>query len=202
MEIQSVIEKLKVRGFEPFYFESRDEAIDKIIEIVGKDKTIGFGGSMTVNELDLMDILENEGNKIYSHSKVSAEERDHVYQLAQSANFYISSTNALTEQGEFVNIDGTGNRVTTFTFGVKNVIFVLGTNKIVPSITKAIDRIRNYASPKNCQRLHKNTPCAVTGRCENCNSDDCICNTTVISHHPTSKQDHVYVIIINEELGY
>ena len=99
MEIQSVIEKLKVRGFEPFYFESRDEAIDKIIEIVGKDKTIGFGGSMTVNELDLMDILENEGNKIYSHSKVSPEEIDHVYQLAQSAKSYISSTNALTEQG-------------------------------------------------------------------------------------------------------
>ena len=202
MEINKVVENLKVRGFEPFYFETRDEAIDKIVEIVGHDKSVGFGGSMTVHELELMDILENEGNKILSHSKVSPEERDHVYQLAQSANFYISSTNALTEQGELVNIDGTANRVTTFTFGVKNIIFVLGINKITKDVTSAINRIRNYAAPKNCVRLKKNTPCATLGRCVNCNSDDCICNTTVISHHPTSKQDHVYVIIINEELGY
>lgn len=202
MEINKVVENLKVRGFEPFYFESRDEAIDKIVEIIGHDKSVGFGGSMTVHELELMDILENEGNNILSHSKVSPEERDHVYQLAQSANFYISSTNALTEQGELVNIDGTANRVATFTFGVKNIIFVLGVNKITKDVTSAINRIRNYVAPKNCVRLHRNTPCATLGHCVNCNSDDCICNTTVISHHPTSKQDHVYVIIINEELGY
>ena len=202
MDIQNVLNNLTTRGFEPFYFENRQDAIDKIVSLVGEPTTIGFGGSMTIHELNVMDILEEKGHKIYSHSKVSPEERDHVYQLAQSAKFYISSTNALTEQGEFVNIDGAANRVTTFTFGVKNVIFVLGTNKIVPSVTKAIDRIRNYAAPKNCVRLKKNTPCATLGRCVNCNSDDCICNTTVISHHPTSKQDHVYVIIINEEVGY
>ena len=74
--------------------------------------------------------------------------------------------------------------------------------KITKDVTAAINRIRNYAAPKNCVRLHKNTPCATLGHCVNCNSDDCICNTTVISHHPTSKQDHVYIIIINEELGY
>ncbi len=202
MEINKVLENLKVRGFEPFYFENRNEAIDKIISIVGDKKSIGFGGSMTVHDLGLMDILEEKGHTILSHSKVKPEDRDHVYQLAQRADFYVSSTNALTEQGEFVNIDGAANRVTTFTFGVKNIIFVLGTNKITKDVTSAINRIRNYAAPKNCVRLHKNTPCATLGHCVNCNSDDCICNTTVISHHPTSKQEHVYVIIINEELGY
>ncbi len=202
MEIKSVLENLQIRGFEPFYCENREDAITVILELLKDKKTIGFGGSMTVHELGLMDVLEADGHTIYSHSKVAPEDRDHVYQLAQSADAYVSSTNALTEQGELVNIDGAANRVTTFTFGVKTVLFVLGTNKITKDVTQAINRIRNYAAPKNCVRLHKNTPCATLGHCVNCNSDDCICNTTVISHHQTSKQEHVYIVIVNEELGY
>ena len=202
MDINKVMGNLKVRGFEPFYFENEEEAIEKIVELCGDKTTIGSGGSMTIQDMGLLDVLQNKGHTIYSHSKVTLEERDHVYQLAQSAKFYITSTNALTEQGEFVNIDGAANRVTTFTFGPKNIIFILGVNKITKDVSSAINRIRNYAAPKNCVRLHKNTPCATLGHCVNCNSDDCICNTTVISHHPTSKQEHVYVVIINKELGY
>ena len=202
MNIKNLLANLEERSFEPFYFENREDAINKIIELVGAPTTIGSGGSMTIKDIGLLEKLQSLGHTIYSHSLVKPEERDHVYQLAQSAKVYISSTNALTEQGEFVNIDGAANRVSALCFGPKTIIYVLGTNKIVPSVTKAIDRIRNYAAPKNCQRLNKNTPCAKTGRCENCNSADCICNQTLITHHPTSKQDHVYVIIINEELGY
>ncbi len=202
MNIKNVLDKLAERGFEAFYFENRRDAINKVIEIVDTPTTIGSGGSMTIKDLGLLEVLQELGNTIYSHSLVKPEERDHVYQLAQGAKYYISSTNALTEQGELVNIDGAANRVASLCFGPKNIIYVLGTNKIVPSVTQAINRIRNYAAPKNCQRLNKNTPCAKTGRCSNCNSDDCICNQTLITHHPTSKQDHVYIIIINEELGY
>ena len=202
MDIQFLLDNLKERSFEPFYFENRNDAINKIIALVGEKTTIGSGGSMTIKDLGLLEKLQSLGHTIYSHSLVKPEDRDHVYQLARDAKFYISSTNALTEQGEFVNIDGAANRVSALAFGPKNIIYVLGTNKIVPSVSKAIDRIRNYASPKNCVRLSKNTPCATEGRCSNCNSDDCICNVTTITHHPTSKQDHVYVIIINEELGY
>ena len=202
MNIQSVLENLKTRGFEAFYFENRKDAINKVIEIVDTPTTIGSGGSMTIKDLGFLEVLKELGNTIYSHSLAKPEDINHVYQLAQGAKYYISSTNALTEQGELVNIDGAANRVSSLCFGPKNIIYVLGTNKIVPSVTKAIDRIRNYAAPKNCQRLNRNTPCAKTGRCSNCNSADCICHQTLITHHPTSKQDHVYVIIINEELGY
>ena len=202
MEIQKLLDNLKERSFEPFYFEHRIDAINKIVELIGEPTTIGSGGSMPIKELGLLERLEPIGHTIYSHSLVKPEDRDHVYQLAQGAKVYISSTNALTEQGELVNIDGAANRVSSLCFGPKVIFYVLGTNKITKDVTSAINRIRNYAAPKNCVRLNKNTPCAKTGRCSNCNSDDCICNQTLITHHPTSKQEHVYIIIINEELGY
>ncbi len=200
--MENLLENLKIKGFKPFYFENENEAIEKIKSLIPQGASIGSGGSMTIKELNLLDILEKDGHKIYSHSKATPSEMPTIYQLAQKADYYISSTNALTEKGEFVNIDGTANRVASLSFGPKNIIYVLGTNKITKDVSSAIDRIRNYVAPKNCIRLNKNTPCAKTGRCENCNSDDCICRVTTIHHHPTSKQENVYVIIINKELGY
>ena len=108
----------------------------------------------------------------------------------------------ITRAGELVNIDGAANRVSALAFGVKNVIYVVGINKICPTLEDALDRASNVAAPLNAKRLNKRTPCAVTGKCSKCNSPDCICNVTAITHHPTKYQSNVYVIVVGENLGY
>lgn len=202
MDIKNVMNNLTKRGFKPFYFESRKEALDFILDTIPQNASIGMGGSMTVKELDLDNMLYKRGNTIYSHSLVAPEQRQNVYQLAGSADWYVSSTNALSEQGDFINIDGSANRISALAFGVKNILYVLGANKIAPDLASAIDRARNIAAPPNAKRLNKNTPCATSGQCCLCDSDDCICNATLISHHPTRYQENVYVVIIGETLGY
>ena len=202
MDIKNVLNNLTKRGFKPFYFENRNEAVDFILNLIPQNQTVGSGGSMTVKELGVLNMLFERGNAVYSHSLVAPEQKENVYQLAGSADWYISSTNALSQQGDFVNIDGSANRISALAFGVKNIIYVLGTNKIAPDFDSAIDRVRNVAAPPNAKRLNKNTPCATSGQCCLCDSDDCICNATLISHHPTRYQENVYVVIINEQLGY
>ena len=125
-----------------------------------------------------------------------------MYQHAAKADWFVSSANAVTTEGDIVNIDGTANRVAPLLFGVPNIIYVFGVNKIVDTLDEAIDRIRNHACPLNARRLNKNTPCAITGKCSMCNSADCICNVTTIVHHPTRLQAQVHLIIVPEQLGY
>ncbi|MDE5910737.1 MAG: lactate utilization protein, partial [Clostridia bacterium] len=190
------------RGFKPFYFNDRKSALEFMSNLIPPSATVGIGGSMTVKELGLDNMLAERGNTVYSHSLVSPELRDKVYQLAGSADWYISSANALSEDGDIVNIDGSANRISALAFGVKNILYVLGSNKISPDLASAIDRARNIAAPPNAKRLNKNTPCATSGQCCLCDSEDCICNATLISHHPTRYQENVYVVIIDETLGY
>lgn len=200
--LQKLSNNLKNRGFNPIICKNKEEAISNILNIIPLNSSVGMGGSMTLKEVGADIALSTRGNEVLSHSLVSPDKKDILYQLAQKADFYMSSCNAITIGGEIINIDGSANRVSTLAFGPKNIIYVLGKNKIVTTIDEGIDRIRNYVAPKNCIRLNKNTPCAKTGKCNYCNSDDCICNITTIMHHPTSKQDNVYVIIIDEEYGY
>ena len=203
MQIQKTIDNFTKRGFKPFYFENRKEALDFILDLIPKDASVGIGGSMTVKELGLNAMLSDRGNVVYTHSLgVPLEQREKTYRLAGAANWYISSTNALCESGDFVNIDGTANRISALAFGVKNVLYILGTNKIAKDLASAIDRARNFAAPPNARRCNKNTPCATSNQCCLCDSNECICNATLISHHPTGYQENVYVVIINETLGY
>ena len=108
----------------------------------------------------------------------------------------------MTEGGELVNIDGAANRVSALCFGVKKIVYIIGINKIAPTLGAALDRASNIAAPLNAKRLNKKTPCAVTGKCSHCNSPDCICNVTAITHHPTKYQTEVHVVIAGENLGY
>ena len=112
-----------------------------------------------------------------------------------------ASENALTKNGCLVNIDGRGNRVAAMLDGPKNLVIITGTNKIVDNIEDGISRTRNVATPKNCVRLNKKTPCAIVGHCCNCNSEESICNATVIQHHPMSGKN-VYIVLIDKNLGY
>lgn len=174
MEIQHLIDNLARKGFKPKYFDSQKDAVDFVLDLIPTNASIGIGGSMTIKQLGLDNKLFERGNVVYSHSLVAEEQRDKVYQLAASADWYLSSTNALSESGDLVNIDGAANRISSLAFGVKNILYVLGVNKIAPDVQSAIDRVRNVAAPPNAKRLNKNTPCAKVGKCCLCNSPDCI----------------------------
>ena len=202
MNRQNLLNNLTKRGFKPFFFDNRTEATEFILNLIPPKASVGIGGSMTVKDLGVDKLLYERGNSVYSHSLVAPEQKEKVYQLAGSADWYVSSTNALSEEGDFVNIDGSANRISALAFGVKNILYILGANKITPDLAGAIDRARNVSAPPNAKRLNKNTPCATSGQCCMCDSDDCICNVTLISHHPTRYQENVYVVIINATLGY
>lgn len=203
MQIEKVLENLTRKGFKPFFFKNRESAIEYVLDLIPSSASVGIGGSMTVKELGLDVMLSNRGNTVYSHSLSDPmQKRENVYRLAGSADWYVSSTNALSEDGDFVNIDGTANRISALAFGVKNILYVLGTNKIAPDLASAIERARNVAAPPNAVRCNKNTPCSTSGQCCYCDSEECICNATLISHHPTKYQENVYVVIIDETLGY
>lgn len=202
MDIKKVTDNLKRRGFLPIYFDKGEEACEYVLGLICDKESVGIGGSMTVSQLALDKKLQDKGVTVYSHALVAPELKNKVYQLAGSADWYISSTNALTEGGDFVNIDGSANRISALCFGVKKVIYVLGVNKITPDLESAIARVRNVAAPLNTRRLGRNTPCATSGECCYCDSPDCICNATLITHHPTKFQSEVHVVIIGENLGY
>lgn len=203
MNIQTLIKNLETRGFKPFFVPTVGEAIKKVLELVPRGSTVGVGGSQTITNAGIDLALKNENDcTINSSHFATPENSSHILQDAATSQWYLMSTNAVTELGEFVNIDGSCNRVSASIFGVPNILYVLGVNKIVPSIDSAIDRIRNYVAPLNAKRLNRNTPCRHTGKCNFCNSPECMCNATVIAHHPTKHQKNVYVIIVNETLGY
>ena len=182
--------------FKTAYFETKEEAASYLKEQIN-GKSVGFGGSITSREMGLYEMLQ-ENNSVYWHWNEPGRE---TYQNAHNADVYILSANGVAETGEIVNIDGTGNRVAASVFGPKKVYYIVGKNKITPDIPSAIKRAKDVAAAKNAVRLNRNTPCAVTGKCHNCNSPDRICSMTVIVERPGTGMD-VEILFVNEELGY
>lgn len=193
MDLNALAKKLAARGFIPVVLANAEQAADEILRLIPTDETVGTGGSVTLAQLGIKEKLAERGNRFFDRS---------AYQSAAHADWFLSSANALTESGEIVNIDGSGNRVASLIFGVPNVIYAVGKNKIVKDFDAAVDRIRNYTCHLNAVRLGKTTPCAITGKCGNCSGKECMCNVTSIMHHPTRYQEKVYVLLIDEELGY
>ena len=176
------------------------QAIQVIKELIPKNSSIGFGGSVTVDQIGLLDAIKDD-YKLLHRSLYDIEYHKKLYKEMMDADWYITSTNALTMTGELVNIDGRANRVASMLFGPENILVVAGKNKIVADIEEGIRRCRDQAAPPNAVRLDKKTPCKVTGKCEYCFSPDTMCKATVIQHHPTSGKN-VYIIVIDQELGY
>ena len=173
-------------------FESKEDAANALLDEL-KDRNITFGGSVTARELDLYNLL-SDNNKVAWHWK--NDKLDSI-----DKDVFISSTNAMTEDGKLVNRDGTGNRVSSMLYGHKDVYIVVGQNKLVKDVAAGIDRIEQVAAPLNGKRLGLSTPCAVTGRCTDCNHPDRMCNMeTVIHRNPAATQIHIYYI--KEDLGY
>ena len=178
-------------------FAGREEAASYLNSAID-GTTVGFGGSITLQELGLFDSL-GEHNTVYWHWR---QEGDPARAAAANAAVYITSANGLAETGEIVNIDGVGNRVASTLYGHQKVYFVIGRNKLAPTYEEALWHARNISAPKNAQRLKKKTPCALRGdRCYDCKSPDRLCRGLVVLWEPMMGMS-TEVILIDEDLGY
>lgn len=185
--------------------ENTEEALDVISTLIHSGDTVAVGGSMTLFESGVIDMLRNGTYNFLDRYEngISKEQINEIHEKSFSADAYFMSSNAITEKGELYNVDGNGNRVAALVYGPKSVIVVAGYNKIVKDVEEAKRRVCEIAAPANAVRLNTNSPCTQTGRCVNCMSEVRICATTVITGHQMPKfKDRIKVILVGEELGY
>ena len=205
--LEQVKENLESNNFEVFIADTaqdaKDIALEKIIPELNP-KSVSWGGSMTYVSTGLFHVLKDaEDMEIFNtfDRSLSPEEQMAMRQKSLQADLFITGTNAVTEAGQLVNLDMVGNRIGAITFGPKNVIIVVGRNKISCDLDDAMYRIKNYAAPVNSMNLDKKTPCRETGFCQDCKSPDRICNTWSITEKCFPPK-RVKVILINEDLGF
>lgn len=192
---------LESKGYQVSVFENKEDAANYIDGKINQ-KSVGFGGSVTIHEMNLFEMLSSH-NVVYWHDKKPEDMSVMETRTAASrAEVYISSVNAISEAGEIVNIDNTGNRVAAISYGPSKIYLIIGGNKVTANLESAIYRARNVASPLNAKRLNRKTPCAVNGdRCYDCNSPERICrNLSVLWDKPTGADYEV--ILIEEKLGF
>ncbi len=198
---EKLTDRLTQLGYEVSVFETVQEAAAYLNEQVD-GVTVGCGGSVTLNQLELMSYLSTHNTVFWHQNAKTPEESLTIRAQAAVSDVYFSSVNGIAETGEIINIDGNCNRVSSILWGHKKVYLVIGKNKIAPDYDAALWRARNIAAPKNAQRLSRKTPCAVKGdKCYNCNSPERICRgLTVLWEKPSSAAFEI--ILINEDLGY
>ncbi len=202
--LNDVKTKLEARGFKVIVCKDGKEAKNAVLEVAKSATTVGFGGSATLNALEIREMLAKAGKEILRHGDpdLTPEKKREVMRSQQTCDLFLLSANALTADGRIVNIDGTGNRVAASIFGPDKVLYIIGKNKITDGgIDEAIERAKRESSSRNCIRLNKKTPCAATGECADCNSPDRICKVTVIFDRCPSGTDTT-VILVDEELGF
>lgn len=198
----SIIKKLNERFMEGYYCKTVEEAKAKVLELAGDGKkTVAYGGSMTLDDNGFKDVLTNAGHELIVRENYKTPEEIKECKSKQiNADLFIMSANAITLDGELINIDGRGNRVCYLIYGPDSVVVVAGMNKIVSDIEDGIRRIRNFASPPNCVRLGLETPCSKTGKCGDCINKS-ICASIVVTRK-SMIPNRVKVILVGQELGY
>jgi L-lactate utilization protein LutB len=199
---QTIIKNLKRRHIEGFYCPTGADAVNKVVELIEDGSSVTWGGTMTVRDLGIPEALKRRGTLevIDRDLATTAEDKQAMYLRAFSTDVYLSSANAISEDGVIVNIDGNGNRVAAITWGPKKVIFVIGLNKVAQTVEAALARARSTASPVNAARFDIKTPCQTDGVCHNCNSADSICN--YVHFLRNSPRGRHQVVLVGEDLGY
>ena len=196
------VEAMKKRHFDAYYCSTAAEAVEKALELIPKTDSVSWGGVMTVDELGLKQRLAQEGYTLIDRdtAKDPAEKQALMHQ-ALSCGTFLMSSNAISADGQLVNIDGNANRVAALCFGPESVLVIAGMNKVMADLDSAIARARQVAAPANAQRFDIKTPCAVTGSCGDCTSPDCICCQMVITRacRPAGR---IKVILVGEDLGF
>ena len=213
--MEKVIENLKKNNINVITCTTKEE-IPAIVEgMLFDGAKIAAGGSVSVKECGVWDIINKPNYQFFDRGRpgITPEEQQQVFKEVIGCDFYFCSANAVTENGELLNVDGLANRISSIAFGPKRVVMIVGVNKIVPNIKDAFLRVKKIAAPKNCVRLNKNTPCAKLGHCvsllnndnpdfaDGCACDDRICCDYMISATQRQK-NRIIVILVNEDLGY
>lgn len=199
---QVLIKNLRSRHFEAYYCANKEEALSKALELIPEGATVGWGGALSAQQIGLMDAL-NAGNynAIDRDKATTPEEREQAMKKCLLADVFVTGANALSLDGQMVNIDGNGNRVAAVVYGPDSVVVIAGMNKVVDTLEDAVTRARTVAAPMNKQRFALQTPCEVTGTCANCKSDGCICNQILITRN-CKPAGRIKFVLVGEELGF
>lgn len=195
---QTVIKGLESRNMSGYYAETKEEAIAQALQLIPEGSKIAMGGCASAKEIGLIDVLQSENYHYIDRSKMEPREG---LMAAYDADIFLSSANAMTDDGILVNIDGNSNRVSCIAQGPKKVIFIVGMNKVCSDLDGAMKRARNVAAPTNAQRFDVDTPCKKTGRCFDCKSPDTICCQFLITRFSRHK-GRIHVILVNDTLGF
>lgn len=196
-----LITKLRERHFDAYYCENREAALQKAISLIPENATVGWGGAMSAQQIGLMEALHGGNYRVIDRDRTNTpEERKAAMKQCLLADVFITGANALSMDGQMVNIDGMGNRVAAIVYGPESVIVIAGMNKVVDTVEDAVRRARTVAAPINKQRFPGETPCLVTGVCGDCKSEHCICNQLLITRN-SRPAGRIKVILVGEELG-
>lgn len=200
---QVLVKNLKSRFFEAFYCETKEEALKKALELIPEGSTVGWGGTVSVDQIGLFDAVKKGNyNVIDRDTAKTPEERNELMRQCLLTDVFLTGANALSLDGQMVNVDGTGNRVAAIVYGPKSVIVVAGMNKVTDTLEEAVHRARQVASPINKHRYaNVPTPCTVTGCCADCKSEGSICNQILITRS-TRPFGRIKFIIVGEDLGF
>ena len=196
---QKVIKGLESRNMSGYYAADKNEALKLALELIPEQSSVTMGGAMSAHEIGLVEALKN-GNYNFIDRDAESDKRAAMLK-AYDADYFLTSANAITEDGVMVNIDGNSNRVSAIAQGPKHVIAIVGMNKVCDDVDGAMKRARNVAAPINAQRFGLSTPCAKTGSCMNCKSPDTICCQFLISRY-SRHEGRIHVILVNDSLGF
>ncbi len=203
IKIKKTAEALEKNNFSTFIAEDKEQAVEILKTLINKDDTIGLGGSVTLTQLGVVDLCRSSDYKLFDRYTpgLTPAETTNILKKSMLADVFITSTNAVTENGELYNVDGRANRVAAMLFGPESVVVIAGYNKIVKDLEAADKRVREFAAPMNCVRLGRETPCTKIGSCADCRSEGRICADRVVMARQMIK-GRVKVILVKEELGY
>ena len=198
----TVIKNMEKRQMKGYYAKDKQEALSILLSLIPKGSSIGYGGSVTLSEIGAFDALRTPDYRLINRDAAkTAEETESIFRDILFSDIFLMSSNAITIDGELVNVDGRGNRVAFLIYGPKSVILICGINKIVPDVDAGIKRVKTLAAPMNSVRLERTNPCTFKGICGDCQSPGCVCANTVITRRSHTK-DRIKVILVGEELGF
>ena len=199
---EKVTKALNSRNIEAFYADSKEEALAKALELIPKGSKVAWGGSMSIEEIGLKKaICEGDYQELNRDNAKTPEEKRAIELATYDVDYFLTSANAVSEDGVIVNIDGNSNRVSAIAYGPKHVLMIVGMNKIVKDAENALSRARNEAAPINAQRFNIDTPCKKTGACFDCLSPQSICCQFLITRR-SMHAGRMKVILVNDELGF
>lgn len=196
-----LVKNLQSRHFEAYYCQTREEALEKALSLIPQEASVAWGGCVTCQQIGLLDAVKKGNYRVIDRDQGKTnEEREQIMRSGLLSDVFLTGANAISMDGQMVNIDGNGNRVAAIVYGPKQVIVVAGMNKVEDTLEAAITRARTVAAPMNMQRFGLPTPCNSTGTCADCKSERCICNQILITRH--SRGNRIKFVLVGEDLGF